>query len=98
MENIVQTELFIAILLYGAFDIFCVMYLGNEITLASDRLSYCLFESNWIEQTESSKKYFIILCEVLKQPQHMVILIYPLNLQTFTSVSLTFVLSEFNSN
>lgn len=63
------------------------MYLANEITVASERLSYSLFESNWIEQTESCKKYVLIMGEVLKQPQQLVILIYPLNLETFMMVS-----------
>ena len=73
-------------LLYGVFDIFLVMFLANDITLASDRLSYCLFESNWIEQTESCKKYVLIMGEVLKQPQQLMILIYPMNLETFVKV------------
>jgi len=87
MENIVQAELYIIILLYAVFDIFLVMYLANDITVASDRLSYCLFESNWMDESESCKKLVLIMGEVLKQPQQLVILIYPLNLETFTRVS-----------
>ncbi|XP_037033998.1 odorant receptor 94a-like [Bradysia coprophila] len=82
-ENILQTEMYASMLLYGIFDIFLVTYLANEITVASNRLSYCLFESNWVERAESGKKYFLIMGEVLKQPQQLVILIYPMNLGTF---------------
>lgn len=61
-------------------------YLDNEITTASTDLLHCLFESNWIDQTESSKKSVVIVSEMLKKPLQLVILIYPLNLDTFTSV------------
>nr|QGW45433.1 odorant receptor 60 [Bradysia odoriphaga] len=85
-QNIVQTEYYVAELLYGIFDVFLVMYLANDITVASDRLSYCLFESNWIEQTESCKKYVVIMGEVLKKPQQLMVLIYPMNLATFMRI------------
>ncbi|XP_037043835.1 putative odorant receptor 71a [Bradysia coprophila] len=86
-DNILQTELYVAILVYVFFDIFLVMYLANGITVASDRLAYCFFESNWIEQTQSCKKYVLIMGEAFKRPQRLVILIYPLNLETFMTVS-----------
>nr|QGW45384.1 odorant receptor 11 [Bradysia odoriphaga] len=85
-QNIVQTEFYVVELFYGVFDVFLVMYLANDITVASDRLSYCLFESNWIEQTESCKKYVVIMGEMLKQPQMLVVLIYPVNLETFMRI------------
>ncbi len=72
---------------YSVFDIFMVMYLGNEIELSSDELSFCVYESNWIEQTEACKMCIIILMERLKRPQELVVgKLYPLNLLTFTSV------------
>lgn len=65
-----------------------VMYFGNEIKFYYSKLIYCLFESNWIDQLKSIKDDIIILTEVLKQPQELVILkLYPMNLDTFTSVS-----------
>lgn len=74
--------------IYSIFDIFMLTYLANEMMLASDRLSLCLFESNFIEQTESCKKCVLILMERLKQPQKLVVgKIYALDLVTFTSVS-----------
>lgn len=76
--------------LYNTFDIFMIMYFGNEIEVSSGRLIYCLFESNWIEQSKAFKKHVIILTEVLKQPQQLVVIkLYPLNLATFTTVSFT---------
>ncbi|XP_037049666.1 odorant receptor 94b-like [Bradysia coprophila] len=85
-ENILQTQMHTCTLLYGVFDSFFVMYLANNITVASDRLSYCLFESNWIERTESCKRYVLILGEVLRQPQELIILTYPMNLETFMTI------------
>nr|QGW45419.1 odorant receptor 46 [Bradysia odoriphaga] len=85
-ENIVQMEWDGIILFYGLSDIFLIMYLANEITDASDRLRYCLFQCNWIEQTEPCKKCVLIMGEMLKQPQQLVIVIYPMNLQTFMTI------------
>lgn len=75
-------------MLYAFFDIFLVMYLANEIKISSDRLSYCLFESNWADQSGTYQKCVIMMCEILRKPQEMVILFYPMNLQTFSMVSI----------
>lgn len=68
-----------------------MMYLGNEIERQRQSLSYCLYESNWIEQTQLSKNYVVILAEVLRQPKQLIIAkLYPLNLKTFTAVRFIF--------
>lgn len=78
----------VATLIYNVFDVFVVMHYGNKIKISSDRLTYCLFESNWVEQSPSYKKCIIMFLEVLKKPHELLIgKLYPLNLQTFTSVS-----------
>lgn len=65
------------------------MFLGNEIKVASTSLLYCLFESNWMEQTETCKRKMIILSEKLKRHKLiMVAKLYPLSLEIFNSVSL----------
>lgn len=87
LDNIGQMEVNSAVLFHEIFDIFLVTYFASEITTASDDLSYRLFESNWINQTLSCKKLVLIVGEVLKQPLQLVIWVYPMNLQTFTSVS-----------
>jgi len=88
LENPFQFGIYISLLMYNLFDIFMVMYFGNEIKVSRSRLSYCFFESNWIEQSALYKQCVIIIMEVLKQPQELVILkLYPLNLKTFSSVS-----------
>lgn len=75
------------IITYSIFDIFMLTYLANEIKLTSDRLSYCLFESNWFEQTQSCKKYILIVGERLKQPIELTVgKIFPLNMDTFMLV------------
>lgn len=78
--------MYACVLMYAIFDIFLVMYLANEITVASDRISYCLFESNWVDQSELCKRIVLVLGEILKQPQHLVVLIYDMNLETFVWV------------
>lgn len=73
---------------YGLFDIVMVTYLGNEIMMSRDRLSYCFFESNWCEQTLSCLKLIIIMTELLKKPKKLVVgMLFTLNLDTFTFVS-----------
>lgn len=65
-----------------------IMLMGNEIKLSKGELSYCLFESNWIEQTRASKRNFLIFNERLKKEQNLVVgKIYILSLSTFTSAS-----------
>lgn len=64
------------------------MYLGNELKCSSHRLSYCLFESDWIGQSQLCQKSIIILAEALKQLHELIIgKIYPLNLKTFSTAS-----------
>ncbi len=83
----IQDGFYCSALAYSIFDIFMVMYLGNEIKLSSDEMSQCVYESNWIEQTQKCKKCIIILTERLKRPQELIVgKLYQLNLQTFTSV------------
>lgn len=83
-----QSGAAVATLIYNVFDIYVVMHYGNGIKLSSNRLTYSLFESNWIGQTKSFKKSMIIFSEVSQQPHELLIgKLYPLNLQTFTSVS-----------
>lgn len=64
-----------------------ITYFGNEIMLASDRLTYSLFKSKWMKQTHIVKKLIIIFGEYLKKPQKVVTAkLYPLTLETFTRV------------
>lgn len=63
------------------------MYLGNEIKLSSNRLSYRLYQSDWIAQTESCKKMVIIVMERLKVQQELIVgRIFSLNMESFTLV------------
>lgn len=86
-EDLAHSAILIFALLYGFFDIFMVLYLTNEITIESGKLIYRIFESDWMDQSQATKNCVVIFCEVLKQPQELAILIYPLSLETFTRVS-----------
>lgn len=75
------------ILAVNGFDLFVVFYLCNEITVASEELLYCVFESNWFGQSKMVALNLAILTEVLKRPQQLVVSkLFPMNLMTFTSV------------
>lgn len=87
-ENLLQSSVYVVLLFYIIFDIFMVMNFGNEIKISSNRLSYCLFESNWIDQSNENKKRVIILTEILKQPYQLIVCkVYPLDLKSFSAVS-----------
>lgn len=87
--NVIEVVIHVISLFYNLEDIFVIMYFGNEIKLQSSRLGYCLFESDWIDQPQSTIKNLIIFGELLQQPIELVTLyIYPLTLDTFTSVCL----------
>ncbi|KAJ6649039.1 Odorant receptor 4 [Pseudolycoriella hygida] len=86
-----QTPVFLAVyaivMIYSFFDIYVVAHFGNEIKHASSHLSDNLFESNWFEQPKSCKKIILILMEILRRPQQLVIAkVYPLDLDIFTRI------------
>lgn len=86
-DNSVERMIHINLLFYNICEILLITYLGNEITIASDRLSYCLFESDWTNQPQSTKKCMIIFGEYLKKAHEMeVFKLYPVTLETFTRV------------
>nr|QGW45424.1 odorant receptor 51 [Bradysia odoriphaga] len=86
-DDPIQDGFYCIVELYCFFDTFALMYLGNEIMVSSDRLSYCLFESNWIEQTQSCKRNILILVECLKQPQQIIVCkLFPLTLESFSII------------
>ncbi len=89
-DDVIIQGFFILFIIYSLFDTFIVMLLGNKIMESSDRLSYCLFESDWISQSPKCKKCIVIMAEALKKPQEIIVCkLYPLNLQTFTAVRQT---------
>lgn len=91
MELFVHVALFV----YITFDIFMITFYGNEIKLHSDKLTYRLYESNWIDRSESIKKNVKIFGEFLMEPQTLIVLkLYPLTLETFTEVRLLFILND----
>ncbi|XP_037039733.1 odorant receptor 94b-like isoform X2 [Bradysia coprophila] len=95
-ENIVGRLVHLSSLGYNVAGILITTYLGNEITLTSNRLSYCVFESDWYDQPQSTKFIITILGEFLQQPQVMVVAkLYTLTLETFTRI-LNFAYSTFN--
>lgn len=57
-----------------------------EKNIASSQLPNCLFECNWVDQSRASKSCILVVKEVLKHPQVLVIGIYPLDLEIFSNV------------
>lgn len=88
IEHLMELLTYLFYLFYNVFNIFMITYFGNEIKVSSDRLSYCLYESKWIDRSQSCKKCVIIFSERLKIAHELVVLkIYPLTLESFTRVS-----------
>lgn len=89
--GLMECIIYLAVLSLHIFEIFMVMYFGNEIKSSSNQLSYYLFESNWINQSTSCKVCVIIFGGLLKRPHQMVVgKVYPLTLETFTKVCLSY--------
>ncbi|XP_037032908.1 odorant receptor 94b-like [Bradysia coprophila] len=85
--NVSAQLVLLAILLYSVFDVFMLTYFGNEIKMSSDRFTYCLFKSNWIEMPQSTKKSVLIFGEILIRPYEILVFkIFPLSLETFTRI------------
>ncbi|XP_037048418.1 odorant receptor 43a-like [Bradysia coprophila] len=86
-ENILERVMYLVVFVYYISELFMITYFGNEIMLSSNRLSYSLFESDWIEQPQSTIKCVLIFGEYLKKPQELLIgRLYPLTLATFTKI------------
>lgn len=87
VDDFVELLIYLFILFYYLSEIFMITYFGNEIMLSSNRLSYCLFESEWMEQPHKTKKCIIIFGECLLQPHVLLIAkLYPLTVESFTKV------------
>nr|QGW45425.1 odorant receptor 52 [Bradysia odoriphaga] len=86
-DNFFELLVYLTGLLYSIFDIFMIMFFANEITLASDRLSYRLYESCWIDRRQSIKRNVLLFGEFLVKPHQLIVLqLYPLTLDTFTRI------------
>ncbi|XP_037050106.1 odorant receptor Or2-like [Bradysia coprophila] len=86
-DNLLERFVHLFVAFYFISQLFMITYFGNEIMLSSNRLSYCLYESDWYNQPQSTKKCIIIFGEYLQQPQTLVIgKLYPLTLETFTRI------------
>ncbi|XP_037039751.1 putative odorant receptor 71a [Bradysia coprophila] len=86
-DTFVERMVHVYTLFYSTAELFMITYFGNEIMLSSSRLSYSLFESEWIGQPQSTMKCIIIFGEYLKQSHELLIgKLYPLTLETFTRI------------
>lgn len=71
------------------YEIFMLMYFGNEVMLASENLLTCVYESNWMDSSMGYRKMALTLMERLKREEEMTIAkIFPLNLKMMTSVTI----------
>ncbi|XP_037041521.1 odorant receptor 94b-like [Bradysia coprophila] len=86
-DTLLEHVLYLLICFYCIADLFMITYMGNEIMNSSNRLSYSLFESDWYNQPQSTKKNVVIFGEYLKRPKKLLVgKLYPLTLETFTKI------------
>lgn len=70
------------------YEIFMLMYFGNEVSLSSEELLTSVYESNWMDSSMRYRKLALTLMERLKRKEEMKIAkLFPLNLNMMTSVS-----------
>jgi len=71
------------------FEIFVLIYYGNEIALASDQLSFRVYESNWMCMPIKCRKLMIIIMEQWRKPQELIVgKIFPMRIKLLTSVNM----------
>lgn len=69
------------------YEISLLMFYGNEVTLASEELIRCVYNSNWMDLSIRYRRIALIFMERLKKPQEMLIgKVFPLNLKSLSSV------------
>ncbi|XP_037049712.1 odorant receptor 33b-like isoform X2 [Bradysia coprophila] len=86
-NNFAKTMVHVYTMFYHISELFMITYLGNEILVSSDRLTYSLFESNWVEQPQSTKTCMLIFAEYSKEPHQLLVAkLYPLTLETFRRI------------
>jgi odorant receptor len=69
-------------------EIFLPCYFGNELSLASSKLSTAMFHSNWIDENRDVKVSMLVLMENLKQEMTISAFeVFQLNLETFTTIA-----------
>lgn len=74
-------------------QIFMLCYFGNEIIIKSNSLSMCIYNSNWTNFNLHYRKIMLVFMERLKKHSQVLVgKLFPLNLDTFTSVWYFFLL------
>ncbi|XP_037045768.1 putative odorant receptor 71a [Bradysia coprophila] len=89
VETPFEYLLYFATMNYLLFEIFFILYYGNEITVNSEKLSTFLFQSKWFDQSHGIRKDIKIVMEILKRPVRLLVgfvIVFPLDLATFTSI------------
>ncbi|XP_037040269.1 odorant receptor 94a-like [Bradysia coprophila] len=86
-DNVWERCVYLLLFIYVVAELFMITYFGNEIMRSSNGLSYSLFESDWYNQPQATRKCVIIFGEYLKTPQVLLIgKLYQLTLETFTKI------------
>ncbi|XP_037039744.1 putative odorant receptor 71a [Bradysia coprophila] len=86
-DHFVERVVHIYMFFYHTAELFMITYFGNEILVTSGRLSFSLFEADWVDQPPSTTKCIIIFGEYLRQSHQLLIgRLYPLTLETFTRI------------
>lgn len=84
-----QVIVHVALIGYYIFDIFLTMYFGDLLIHKSDDLRVSLYQSNWVQQSLTFRRIAMILFERLQVPTVIRVgKLFPLSLQTFSSVNL----------
>lgn len=87
MDDINIFVMYISLMGIYVYEIFLLMYYGNEVTLASEDLFTGVYKSNWMDSSVRYRKTAITFMERLKKPQEMRIgKVFPMNLKMLTSV------------
>jgi odorant receptor len=68
-------------------EVFLPCYFGNELSVASLKLSAAFFHSSWIDKSLSYKNSMLVLMENMKQDIRISTFgLFHVNLETFTGI------------
>lgn len=69
------------------FEIYAVIFYADEIAITSNRLSYCIYDSNWTCMSIECQKLIIIISEKWKKPQELIVgKVFAMRMSILTSV------------
>lgn len=88
-ESFNDTAMYLSLGGVYSFEIFVLVYFANEISLESNRLSGCIYESNWTSMLPTYQKLIVIVGEKWRNTKQLVVgKMFPMRITILKSVNI----------